>query len=85
MDIDVILRIRFWSAAIAALVFLTSDKAEDTARGASRTSLAVALRIELSLPEIASRPAIAAATLKGSIMREIELSRVKLRKKICQI
>jgi hypothetical protein len=70
IDVDVILSIRSWRVATAALVALTSDNAQDTALGAFRTSATIVLRIELSLPDIASRPVIDAATLKGSITDE---------------
>ena len=53
--------------AIATLVALSSDKAQDLVLGTTWTSEIIALRIELSLLDSASKPAMDAATLKGSM------------------
>jgi hypothetical protein len=70
MDVDVILTMRSWSVAIAAPADLTSDNAHDTVLGASRMPETTVLRTKLSLPDIASKPAMDAATLKGSAMMD---------------
>src|SRR5436190_12799233 len=81
MDVDAMLRTRSWSVEIAALVSLTSDRAQETVSGAPRTSEAIALRIEVSLPDIASKPEMDAVMFKGSITDEIRASKGEAGKK----